>query len=131
MLIYIHMISALIGVLLGGYVLWNPKGTNKHKILGRYWVASMLVTSLSSFGIRTINPGQFSLIHFLSVFTLFSLISGYLAIRKGHVDRHRSAMRGAYLGLVIAGIFAAMPGRIFGDMLLDFSGQALRYIFGS
>ena len=125
------MISALIGVLLGGYVLWNPKGTDKHKALGRCWVATMLVATLSSFGIRTVNPDQFSWIHLLSLFTLFSLISGYIAIRKGYIDRHRSAMRGAYVGLVIAGIFAAMPGRIFGDMLLDFSGQALRYIFGS
>jgi uncharacterized membrane protein len=44
--------------------------------------------------------------------TLISIPLAVIAIRNGNVIRHRGAMTGMYIGLVVAGAFAFLPGRL-------------------
>jgi len=112
-IIAIHLAAALIGLVLGATQLIRRKGTPSHRFIGRIWIAALLITAISSFWIKTINPGGFSYIHLLSVWTLVALTLGWLAIRRGNVRRHRGFMIGTYFGLLVAGFFAvAMPGRV-------------------
>ena len=61
---------------------------------------------------------HFRWIHIFTVVTLVSLPIGLWQIRHGRVDKHAGTMRGLYLGgLVIAGAFTLMPGRLLGNLL--------------
>lgn len=67
--IQIHLGAAVLAFVLGLMLLLGPKGVLPHRIFGWVWVGLMLVTALSSFLIRDINDGHFSLIHALSGWT--------------------------------------------------------------
>jgi uncharacterized membrane protein len=96
--IAVHALSALGATLLGTIVLFLRKGTRLHKFLGRIWVAIMALVALSSFLITEMRMfGPYSLIHALSIFTLFALAGGVLAIRRGNVIAHRSSMISLYV----------------------------------
>ncbi len=112
----VHLVCALIALPLGAFVLWRPKGTAAHKALGRTWAVLMLVTAISSYWLRTLSGG-FSLIHLLSVLTLVSIPLGIYQVRRGNIRGHLRTMRGVYIGLVVAGIFAMAPERTLGELL--------------
>ena len=112
----VHLTCALIALPLGAFVLWRPKGTAAHKALGRLWVVLMLVVAISSYWLRTLSGG-FSFIHLLSVLTLVGLPLAIYNARKGNIPAHLRAMRGVYIGLVVAGLFAMSPTRALGGML--------------
>ena len=79
--VWIHLIATLAALILGAFVLWRRKGDATHRLRGRIWVGLMTVAAVSSFWIVEINEGGFSPIHGLSVWTLFSLVMGVIAIR--------------------------------------------------
>jgi uncharacterized membrane protein len=115
MVTVVHTAAATGVIALGASILLLPKGTRAHRFLGRAWSASMLVTCISSFGIRDLNNGHFSWIHGLSAFTLYCVGAGIYNIRRKPRDlrRHISYMRGSYVGAVAAGAFAVFsPGRL-------------------
>ncbi|WP_432988165.1 DUF2306 domain-containing protein [Dactylosporangium sp. CA-233914] len=101
----LHAAAATISLLLGAYnLLRRARGDRAHRLAGRVWVAAMYCTILSSFAIRALNPGHFSWIHGLSVFTFVTLSIGLWAAVTGRVRTHRRFMTGSYLGLL--GAFA-------------------------
>lgn len=112
-LIAAHASAAILGLLLGGYqLIRHVKGDRVHRHIGWIWIIVMAFVSSSSFAIRELRHGQLSLLHVLSVVTLVSLILGVVAIRKGDVRGHRSAMAGSWFGLIGAFIGAvAVPVR--------------------
>jgi uncharacterized membrane protein len=122
--IQIHAAAAVAAFLLGGVLLFRRKGGRVHMALGRAWVLLMLTVVFSSFFIHTINLwGIWSPIHLLSIITFFSLIKGFVAIRRRNVHVHKRIMQSTYLGaLVIAGFFTFLPGRIMHEVL--FSGTS-------
>lgn len=145
--VQVHVVSAVAAFFLGGAILWKRKGTAKHRLHGRIWVGLMVVTAMSSFFIHELRTwGLFSPIHLISVATLVSLAWAIHAIRKGRVRSHKYSMQGTYVGgLVIAGGFAFMPGRlmnriVFGSdsfyvftrteaILITFLGVAASFVF--
>lgn len=111
--IAIHIVTALPAFFIGAFMLARPKGTPIHKVFGRVWVVLIGIVSISSVWIQEIRDGEgYSLIHLLSIWTLFAVIMGYLAIRRGEVRSHRGWMVGTYIGLVVAGLFTLAPGRM-------------------
>ncbi len=106
----VHAGTALSALALGAVVLFRRKGNATHRMLGRVWVALMMIVSLTAFGIQT--QGHLSWIHLLAVVTPVYLIAGIYHAKRGNIASHLGAMRGVYIGLVIAAIFAlATPGR--------------------
>jgi uncharacterized membrane protein len=112
----VHLVCALIALPLGAYVLWRPKGSPAHKLLGRGWAMLMLVIAVSSYWLRTLSGG-FSFIHLLSVLTLVSVPLGIYYARRRNLAAHLRTMRGLYIGLVVAGLFAMAPERTLGGLL--------------
>ncbi len=111
--IRLHIAAALTAFLVGAVLLAGVKGTQLHKTLGWVWVAAMLTTALGSFFIRTINPGHWSFIHFLSGWVSVATPMAVVAIRRKNVRLHRRLMTGLFVGgLVIAGAFTFVPGRL-------------------
>ena len=114
MVIGIHLAAAFLALIMGSAMLVRTKGTSSHKLLGRTWVALMLVVAISSFWIRR---DGFSWIHLLSIWTLISLACAVWFIRRGNVRAHQGFMVGTFLGLVGAGIGAFAPGRLLSTLL--------------
>ena len=119
--IYIHAFFALIAVPAGLYIFLTKKGTSAHKFVGRFWVAVLMIVSVTAIFIQEIIPGQFSLIHLLIPWTIASLIYSIWSIRKFKETKlirykhgHMYSMIGVYVGaLIVAGAFTLMPGRFF------------------
>ena len=116
--IMIHLYAAIGAVIVGITVLFLQKGTTLHRSLGRIWVIVMFVTAISSFWIHGIGGfAGFSWIHLLSAWTLLSLGYAVYFIRNGRVAEHRKAMISTFIGLVIAGLLALLPGRRLGTLI--------------
>lgn len=115
--IYLHLGAAALAAILGGFVLWARKGTPLHKANGRVWILLMAMTAMVSFEIKVLEEGRYSWIHLLSAWTLISLLAGLWAVRTGRIRTHKGFMIGTYLGALIAGLFALMPGRFLGAAL--------------
>jgi uncharacterized membrane protein len=113
--ILVHMLAASGALVIGGITLRMKKGTSLHRLSGRVWVLLMLVAVLVSFGIR--STGHFSWIHLLSLWILFVIGMGLYSIFRRNVAGHTRWMRGAYIGLVVAGAFTFMPDRRLGHLV--------------
>jgi uncharacterized membrane protein len=120
-LITAHALGAFLALLLGATNLARrPKGDRPHRIIGRVWVLTMYWTVSSSFFIREINPGRFSWIHGLSVFTFATLSIGLWAAMTGRIQTHRAFMRGSYVGTVGAFVGATVvPQRDIPQLAVD------------
>lgn len=111
----LHLATVIPALPLGAWVIWSQKGNARHKMLGRVWAFLMLTTAITSFWLRGISGGL-SPIHIFSVITLISIPRGIWLARQGRIAAHQRAMISPYIGLVVAGLFAFVPGRILGTM---------------
>lgn len=120
--VWIHMLSALAALVLGTLLFSRRiKGDRLHRMAGWSWVALMLAVAVSSLWIPRFL--SFSWIHVFTLVTLAGLPQAILAIRRGNVAAHRAAMRNLFVGgLVIAGLFALVPGRTLGNAMLALLG---------
>ena len=117
MVIWLHLVMALLAIGLGTANLVLAKGTLRHRTVGWIWIAAMLCVTLSSFRIRELNHGALSWIHGLTVWTLFSMLVAVCAVRMGQVRLHAGFMIGTMVGAFVAGGFALAPGRFLGRLL--------------
>ncbi|MET3888972.1 putative membrane protein [Bosea sp. OAE506] len=108
--IQIHVAGAIAALAAGAAVALLPKGTPLHRRIGWVFVPAMGLVALSSLLIA--RSGHYSAIHLLTLLTLVSLPYAVLSRRRGNIAAHRSAMIGLLLGLVIAGAFTLLPGRL-------------------
>jgi uncharacterized membrane protein len=112
--IQFHAFAALTAFALGVVQLAAPKGTLPHRTIGWIWVALMLVVSVSAFFIHQIRLwGPWSPIHLLAILALVVLPIAVWNAHRHKVQTHRYSMVGLFVGgLVIAGVFTFLPGRI-------------------
>ena len=111
MLIWTHFVLAVSAIGLGLVNLASAKGTRRHRVIGWCWMVVMTYVTVSSFWIRELNDGAFSWIHLLTIWTMISMATAIVAIRRGRVRTHAAFMTGTMIGALIAGGFAMMPGR--------------------
>lgn len=117
-LVWAHLGTILVAVALTPVMLLRPRGDRRHRQLGYVWVAAMAATAFVSLFVRVINPGHFSLIHVLSVWTLIQVPLIVVRARRHDWRRHRSAVRGMVTGaLLIAGFFTFPFNRLLGMWL--------------
>lgn len=121
-LAYLHLATIVPAFFIGTAMLVMRKGTPVHKVLGRIFMPLMLVTALitllmpAQVGSRFL--GHFGFIHLFSLLVLYSVPTAYFAARRGDIAKHRSSMIGLYVGgLLIAGSFTFMPGRMLNQWL--------------
>lgn len=118
--VWLHLAAIAVSLVLTPVILWNRRGDRRHRILGYVWVSAMGLAAVSSFFIRQINGGGFSLIHLLSIFTLTQLSIIVLSARAHNHQRHRRAIRGIAIGaLLIAGFFTFPFDRLLGHWLFS------------
>lgn len=117
--IQLHAAAAAATILLTLLILTRARGTRAHRRLGWAWVVAMGTTAVSGFGIVSGGLiGPFGPIHLLSALVLTGLVIALRAARRGDVATHRGWMLGmVWGGLVIAGGFTLLPGRIMHAVL--------------
>lgn len=116
--VWAHLGTVMISLVLTPWMLLRPRGTPIHRLLGKIWVAAMTLTAALSLLVKTINPGHFSWIHILSIFTLIMAPRVWLTARAHKVAQHRATVRGLVTGaLLIAGFFTLPPFRLLGHWL--------------
>jgi uncharacterized membrane protein len=119
--ILLHVAFAASALLVGVAQFAGAKGNRRHRVLGWTWVALMCGVALTSVLIRDYglpNAFGYTPIHLFTVLTLVAVPQAVMHARRHDVNRHRSAMKGLFIGaLLIAGLLAFAPGRRLGNML--------------
>lgn len=109
----IHLYAAVAAFVVGLYQLIGPKGKTPHRLLGWLWVVLILITAISSFFLTGLNGDAYSFIHLLSGWTVVVAPMLVYAARTHNIKRHRNIAMGLFMGgLVVAGLFAFIPGRL-------------------
>lgn len=110
--IQIHIVAALTALVLGITMYTRRKGTPSHKVIGKLFLALMLITATSAIFIRYLNDGSFSWIHIFVPATFFAAWETVHYIRKGNLKGHKRAVSGLFFGaLLIPGFLSFLPGR--------------------
>jgi uncharacterized membrane protein len=122
-LAYLHLATILPAFVIGTYLLLNTKGTTKHKRLGKIYMLLMLITAcITLFMSAEVGPslfGHFGFIHLLSVLVIYTVPAALIIAKSGNIQAHRFHMIGLYVGgLLIAGIFTLMPGRLLHSWII-------------
>ena len=116
--VQVHLATVILALVIGPIQFAMPKGTPGHRWLGWIWALAMLITAIASLFIREINDGGLSPIHIFSFWTFVSLPLGVWFARRGMVGAHKATMIGLYIGLLIAGVLSAAPGRLTWEIFL-------------
>lgn len=117
--VQIHIGAALLAFSLGLVLFAAPKGTLPHRTLGWIWVSFMVAVAGSSFLMTGLNGHHYSWIHLLSGYTLLTLPLGVIAARRHRVVQHQRTMTAIFLGgMVIAGAFTFLPGRLMWRLVM-------------
>lgn len=116
--IIIHVAAVLPTIPLGGWLLLARKGTPMHKMLGKVWLALMLITATTAIFIQT--SGSFSWIHLFVPLTFHAAWKIMSTARAGNIKAHKNHLVRTYLlALMLPGLAAfVVPGRMMNVMLL-------------
>ena len=127
--IQLHVAAATAAFVIGVIQFAAPKGTLPHRVIGPIWAALMTVVVLTAiFIVRPRAPGEpftahFSLIHYIFIpLTTWGLVGGVRHVLGGGPDlrRHGGAFLSIFVGgILVAGAFAFLPGRIMHDVVFD------------
>jgi uncharacterized membrane protein len=109
-------------VFIGAWLIFvSRKGAPGHRALGYAYLTLMTVTAIAALFVHQIapdNPLGLSPIHLFVPLTLFSVFTALTAAKRGDIKSHRGAMLGLFFGgIVLAGAFAFMPGRIMHEIV--------------
>jgi uncharacterized membrane protein len=135
-LVQLHAFAAMGACALGALQLFAPKGTIPHRSVGWVWTGMMVVMLITAFlnhnlvtwdpfspniccqASEACNRGSMrcASIHLLSLFTLLFLPFAVLQARLSNIVRHRQAMLGLFVLMVLGGAFALLPPRIMHDV---------------
>ncbi|MBI3702115.1 MAG: DUF2306 domain-containing protein [Afipia sp.] len=115
-IVQLHAFAAMGALALGAVQFTAKKGTLPHRTIGWIWVVLMTTVATASFWIHGRNAAPFGVwspIHYLSIFSLVMLPLAVWAAHRHKVRSHMIRMISIYTGgLVIAGLFTLVPGRI-------------------
>jgi len=117
--IQIHLAGVAAAIAIGLILMTGRKGRTMHRVLGWTWVLAMGSVAVSSLFIRVVNHGHLSWIHLLTGWTLIALPMGVAFARTHRVKLHARMMTGLFVGgLVVAGLFTFIPGRLMWQVFL-------------
>jgi len=113
-----HLGTVAVALALTPAMLLRPRGTRRHRLLGRVWIVAMLLTATSTFFVQMSRPGHYSWIHLFAVWTVLAAPYAWWTARTHRVEAHRGSVRGLVTGaLLVAGFFTFVPGRVMGNWL--------------
>jgi uncharacterized membrane protein len=121
--IKLHVFTVVPGFFLGSWqIFFSRKGAPWHRKLGYVYLALMTVTAIAALFIHQIPAIDivygFGPIHIFSIVTLAGVVGALRGAWTYNIPLHKRAMLGVYIGgLLIAGSFALLPGRLMHRVL--------------
>lgn len=130
LLLWAHIISGSLGLLLGGVAFTVKKGGPLHKLAGRVFFWSMLLCGSAGVGLSVFISNAFLLV--IGLFTLYLTLAGYNFLRVKRSARARvlgtliaASMALTIVALLILGLDQIQAGKPYGgSILLVFAGLA-------
>ena len=116
-LVYAHLATVLPAFVIGTYMMFSRKGSKNHRLMGKIYMLLMMATAIIALFITAeVGPqllGHFGFIHLFSIMVLYAVPKAYFAARRHDRRDHAIGMISVYVGgLLIAGGFTLMPGRL-------------------
>lgn len=109
----IHLAAVVPAIPLGGWVLLQRKGTPRHRLLGKIWLALMVTGAVAAFWVRHLNGGRLSPIHLLIPVVLVGSWRAVASARRGNIRAHKRGLLLLFVtGLLLPGLAAFQPGRL-------------------
>lgn len=101
-----HLLSSLIAMVFATFVLYLPKGTRVHRLMGYLYILSMSVLLITAFSIYELFKG-WGVFHWSAVFSAVVIVLGFVPIilhrpKKNYVVLHFSFMYWSIIGLYSA-----------------------------
>ena len=121
--VQLHVFTVVPAFFLGTWLIFfSRKGARRHRAIGYVYLSLMTVTAIAALFIHQIPAIDivygFGPIHIFSILTLSGVVGALRGAWSHNVKMHRSSMLGVYIGgLLIAGTFAFLPGRIMHAMV--------------
>jgi len=116
--IKLHVFTVVPAFVLGTWLIFfSRKGARFHRAIGYVYLTLMTITAITALFIHQIPAIDifygFGPIHIFSIVTLSGVVGALRGAWSHNIRMHRSSMLGVYIGgLLIAGTFAFLPGRI-------------------
>lgn len=108
---WFHFITSLIAIITGTYVLFNPKGTKKHKQVGYFYVCSMILVCVAALGIYNIS-GEFGVFHILAIAGLLTLIAGMIPLLLKNIKKKYKVFHLWFMYYSVLGLYAAFVSEL-------------------
>ena len=117
----IHVFFGLAAMALGLLVVIGTKGTRRHRLIGRGYVAAMILLNATALMIYDLS-GRFGPFHVAALISLATLSAGFVPAflrrpRVGWMPLHGTFMSWSYVGLLAAflsEVATRVPGMDFG-----------------
>lgn len=116
--VQLHVFTVVPAFFLGTWLIFfSRKGAPRHRAIGYVYLVLMTVTAIAALFIHQIPAIDivfgFGPIHIFSLVTLFGVVGALRGAKTHNIKMHRGSMLGVYIGgILIAGTFAFLPGRI-------------------
>lgn len=116
--VQLHVFTVVPAFFLGNWlILFSAKGARNHRAVGYVYLSLMTVTAIAALFIHQIPAIDivygFGPIHLFSLVTLSGVAGALRGAKTHNIKMHRGSMLGVYIGgILIAGTFAFLPGRI-------------------
>ena len=118
--VQLHVFTVVPAFFLGTWLIFfSRKGAPRHRAIGYVYLTLMTITAITALFIHEIPAIDivfgfgFGPIHIFSVVTLWGVVGALRGAWTHNIKMHRSSMLGVYIGgILIAGTFAFLPGRI-------------------
>jgi uncharacterized membrane protein len=101
-----HAVACLGALATGAIVLVGPKGTPRHRSLGRLYLIAMLATNLTALGIY--RRGVFYFPHWFAIAALIAIAIGFACVRL----RPGAYWRNAHLTAMVASYYMLIGGGV-------------------
>jgi len=121
--VQLHVFTVVPAFFLGTWLIFfSRKGARRHRAIGYIYLTLMTITAIAALFIHEIPAIDivygFGPIHIFSIVTLSGVVGALRGAWTHNIKMHRSSMLGVYIGgLLIAGTFAFLPGRIMHAMV--------------
>jgi uncharacterized membrane protein len=117
---WLHAVLATLALIAGAWALVRPKGTPRHRLIGRVYAVSLAATCVTSLGMYEL--GRWFFPHTLAVVTLGLVAAGWLAGRGAYRARWRLH---AHLSCMIVSYYMLIGGAVNEAFLHVHALQAL------
>jgi len=108
---WFHLLTAFVAMLAGAYVLFKPKGSQRHKQVGYVYVVAMILVCGSALGIYNLT-GKLGLFHIMAFVGLATLIAGMLPLFLKNIQREYKVFHLWFMYYSILGLYAAFASEL-------------------